>query len=343
MRNQKLFVSKVFNYKEILGFVVFIVLIAYILFPKHYILETLNKLNIGGNYIKRLYIENLIKHHEISDDILEKMLVYYIKTYRYQEAKGLLLAIKKGGYNLKALPLLEYYVLKEKYFSTKDPTKRALIKKTMAKYLMDYMRRNPTRKAIITVYRESLAMDLKQTEALALYKLAYYTNDINIIEKAVAMAMYLNDKNELTALTNKLLNMKNKSSKQKILIYDLCNYLHYTACLSTYFKELEKDKSFVRSHYSDVLMSCVKNHDIQCIENTINILPTSLKKEAIEKSITYSFWDKDYSLAKILILRYIHFSKEPDFVNFMIKNTLATGDLAFEKKIGSEVLKLYEK
>ncbi|GAB6077475.1 hypothetical protein [Hydrogenobaculum acidophilum] len=343
MRNQKLFVNKVFSYKEIFGLLVFIVLIAYILFPEHYILETLNKFNIGGNYIKKLYIENLIKHHEISDDILEKMLLYYIKTYKYKEAKSLLLSVKKGHYNLKILPLLEYYILKEEYFSIKDSQKRALIREKMSKDLIDYMRKNPTIDAITTVYGESLRMDLKQAQALALYKLAYYTNDINIIKKAIAMAIYLNDKKELNVLINKLMRMKNKTNKEKILIYDICSYLNYGACVSKYFQELEKDKSFIKNHYSDIIMNYVKARDIKGIENTISLLPQSLKMKAIEESITFSIWNKDYSLAKLLILRYIHFSKEPDFVNFMIKNAIATGDLAFEKRVGSEVLKLYEK
>ncbi len=343
MRHQKLSVNKAFKYKEVIGFIAFILLLAYLLFPKFYILKALEHFNIRDNYIERLYLENIVKHHGISDEELEKILTYYIKSYKYKKAKELLEAVKKGNYKLKTLPLIEYYVLKEEYFSTISFPKRMKIRSKMEKYLIDYLNKDPGEKTAIIVYKESQEMNLPKAEALALYRLSDYTPSTSIIKKAIDMAMYFKDKNELNLLIKKIMNLKHQSKDDMILIYNVCAYLNDIDCENRYFKKLKNDKTFAESHYNEIIMYYVKTKDLKGIKDTINLLPVDLKKKAIEQSITYALWNKDYNLAKSLILTYITFSKDPDFINFMIKNSLATADTNFIKEVGNKILKLYEK
>ncbi len=342
MRYQKSSVNKAFKYSEVIAFILFILLIAFILFPKFYILKTLNNLNLGGSYIKKLYLENIIKHHDISDKELEKIIIFYIKFYNYKEAKDILTTIKNSNYKLKTLPLLEYYVLKEEYFSTISLRKKFLIKEKMTNALIEYLNKNPTKESAIIVYKESKQMDIPKAEALALYRLSSYTDNINLIKEAITMAMYFKDKQELQSLVKKLMNARQQTTKDKLLIYDICNYLNDINCKTKYFKEFKNDKSFIKIHYNEIIMDYVKNKNLRGINYVISTLPQDLKKKAIEQSITYSLWNKDYNLAKVLILKYINFSKDPDFINFMVKNSLATADKDFIKKVGNEVLKLYE-
>ncbi len=152
-------VKEIFNYKEILGFTLIIIVLSFILFPKGKI-EKLIFQEDTNIELSNIYLENLIRI--TNDDNLRLLLAErYIKLgYKYKAISILDYLEKKADREvISKAKVLRYQILKSEYFA-KNTTdnQREQIKTQMRKLLVDSLNSTQDLNTISKIYKEALSM-----------------------------------------------------------------------------------------------------------------------------------------------------------------------------------------
>ncbi|WP_297889977.1 hypothetical protein [Sulfurihydrogenibium sp.] len=151
--------KEIFSYKEIFGFVLVVLIVSFIIFPKGKI-EKLVFEEDTNIELSNIYLENLIRI--TNNDQLRLLLAErYIKLgYKYKAIPILNFLEKSPNKEINSkAKVLRYQILKSEYFAKDTPDdKKELLKIQMKKLLIDSLNSTQNLETIQKIYKEALSM-----------------------------------------------------------------------------------------------------------------------------------------------------------------------------------------
>ncbi len=333
MRKSKQFVlTKFFPIHYIFIFILISFISMAIFFPREKIKAVIADADRKNIYLDIKYLEGLAKREE-TPEVLTRLIQLHSRVGNYERA--FYFSEKLGKYDKEASLKYKYEVLKKHYFLSNSLDIKEKLEKTIRElhiYIDDY-------KNLQNMYEESMSLGL-YTEAVNIAKRIYLiTGNKEWLLKAVKLA---HDKGDYTKAVELGKLAKKKDSRLSIIIYKSYLAMKDFKNASYHLTEALKLEKKLRKIYVKDLLWVYGKSQKDPVPLLLKFAEESNEKETrrlfIEHAIKIALWKEDFDEAKNLISKYaLTFIEEPDFITFLIKSALATGDSDFAGNIAKRI------
>jgi hypothetical protein len=335
--------SDIVSNLELFVFVVIVVFLSVVLFPWNLKEKILEEENINTD----LLISYLQALEKVSDDPL-----IHLKLAIELAKKGELdRALKEmNTINFDLIPdnlkdralFLSFKLYETLFFSCKSQEKKFLIRKRIEDLIILSLQRykdNPQK--LLYLYKFSEKMYFPEESLKIALLLSRFNSNWKI--KAFIKAVEIG-KIDLAYSILKEISIKKLPDRYKVVAFQIAfSKKDYSLAIAY----LEANPTLMRKYWKTLLFLYFKTKNTkkfnrfvkQVLEGNENL---RMKQEVLKLAIEHALWNSDYEKVKVLIRRYgLQLAKTPEFIKFLLKSALATGDSSFvdwlSRKIFSKV------
>lgn len=348
MKSKRLVLSDIFSNLELVGFVLLIIFLSAVLFPKNLEEILLNEEDVNVN----LAITYLLALEKVTNDPLVhlKLAIEFSKkgdlNSALKELNRANLALVPEKYRKRAL-LLQLNLYKSMFFIAEEENER--------KEILSYLRR--------TLYYLLNLKQLNERELLELYKVSESFNlpdvglkialmlakkDLNWKKLAIKKAVQLG-KIDLAYSLIKSIPEDLLTEREEIWAYQIAvTKKDYSTALKYLNLMAKRRVGFKVKRWREYLVLYLKTGRISEFEGLVRFFLDKMRekkerKEVFRFAVNVFMWNGEYDKVKKLIMEYgLKLIDDPKFAIFLIKSAMATGDVKFSAWLSKLIFRKVE-